>query len=118
MPKTVLLLNDDLLDSSRVTGHGKAVGVVVRACRDSAALRHALTPPPVAVLLDLHNPGLDVATLVPELRAAGVATIVGYGSHVDTVRLRAARAAGCDAVLPRSAFFEDLETNLVQWAGE
>lgn len=112
----ILLWNDDLLDSSRIAGHGKAVGQTVQTCRNLAVLRGALAAQPTCVILDLHQAGLDPATLVPELRAAGVRTIIGYGSHVDTIRLKAARTAGCDEVLPRSAFFEDLEAHLVRWA--
>ena len=45
---------------------------------------------------------------MPALQAAGV-RVIGFGSHVDVARLKAARAAGCDEVLPRSAFFEGLD---------
>jgi DNA-binding response OmpR family regulator len=116
MSATILLLNDDLLDSSRIAGHGRAVGLTVLPCRDMNAMRNALAKEPVCALLDLHNPGLDIATLVGELRTAGVKKIIGYGSHVDTTRLKAARLAGCDEVLPRSAFFDGLEEQLVAWA--
>jgi hypothetical protein len=40
---------------------------------------------------------------------------VAYGSHVDTESLRAARAAGCDRVLPRSKFIEELPSALPDW---
>ena len=52
--------------------------------------------------------------VVPAFKAMG-ARVVGYGSHVDAARLKAARKAGCDEVLPRSAFFEGLETRLRVW---
>jgi hypothetical protein len=42
---------------------------------------------------------------------------MAYGSHVDTATLRAARAAGCDPVLPRSKFVEDLPICLPAWLG-
>jgi hypothetical protein len=41
--------------------------------------------------------------------------VVAYGSHVDTATLRAAREAGCDVVLPRSKFVEELPTALPTW---
>ena len=54
------------------------------------------------VVVDLSRPGvLDVLPAV----AARVARVVGFGSHVDTELLAAARAAGCTDVLPRSRFF-------------
>jgi len=43
--------------------------------------------------------------------------VVGYGSHVDADTLHAARVAGCDPVLPRSRFVEELPTALAGWLG-
>ena len=111
-----LLLSDDLLDASRIAGHGRAIGLTVKQCRESQALLAALDQRPDCAILDLHNPGLDIGTFVLAARAAGVARIVGYGSHVDAARLKAARQAGCDEVLPRSAFFEELEKRLKEWS--
>ena len=114
MATLCLVLSDDLLDSSRIGGHARAVGLDVATCRDSAALLAAVSRGPALTLLDLHNPGLTIETVVPSLRAAGV-RVVGFGSHVDVARLKTARAAGCDEVLPRSAFFEGLEERLREW---
>jgi hypothetical protein len=55
------------------------------------------------VVVDLSRPG--VLEALPDL--AGART-VGFGSHVDRELLAAARAAGCDEVLPRSRFFARL----------
>lgn len=58
------------------------------------------------VLVDLSRPGvLDVVGSL-------AARTVGFGSHVDDELLAAARAAGCDEVLPRSRFFRTLATLL------
>ena len=54
------------------------------------------------VVVDLSRPGvLDVLPAVAER----VPRVIGFGSHVDTELLAAARAAGCTEVLPRSRFF-------------
>jgi hypothetical protein len=55
------------------------------------------------VVLDLSRPGVLAA--LPDL--SHVRTI-GFGSHVDVETLQAARDAGCDVVLARSAFFGGL----------
>jgi hypothetical protein len=114
MPPLCLVLSDDLLDASRVIGEGRAAGLAVLQCRDTAALLSAAERGPVAAVLDLHNTGLEVESVVPALKAVG-ARVIGYGSHVDAARLKAARQAGCDEVLPRSAFFEGLEEKLQLW---
>jgi DNA-binding NarL/FixJ family response regulator len=50
---------------------------------------------------------------VRSLRAAGsTARVVAYGSHVERDLLTEARAAGCDRVLARSAFFADAASHL------
>lgn len=115
-----LLLSDDLIFTSRVTGTARDLGLTVRAAR-SADLLEALarTAAPRLVLIDLGNPGLDVPNLLRRLRAAcpDLPRIVAYGSHVDAAGLRAAREAGCDLVLPRSKFVEELPGKLPEWAG-
>lgn len=110
-----LVLSDDLLDASRVIGEGRAAGLQVIQCKDRAALLAATDRKPAIIILDLHNPGLDTNLVVPSIKGLG-AKLIGYGSHVDAVRLRSARQAGCDEVLPRSAFFEGLGDRLRGWA--
>ncbi len=109
------LLSDDLLFTSRVTGTARAVGLEVRTARSQSQLTNLLgQAAPACILLDLHNPGLDLAALLnslPTLRPF----VVGFGSHVDTATLKAARDAGCNLVLPRSKFVEDLPTQLPGW---
>lgn len=94
------------MDRSKVQAAG---GGAVRFVAAAAELVDAASDPSVRlVVVDLSRPGtLDT---LPALAAAGVRTI-GFGSHVDHDLLEAARAAGCDEVLPRSAFFRRLEND-------
>jgi DNA-binding NarL/FixJ family response regulator len=111
-----LVLSDDLIDGSRVTGHARATGIDARHCRDLPTLLAAIMTGPRLVVLDLHFPGLDVAAVVAACEAhAPPIKVIGYGSHVDASRLKAARQAGCTEVLPRSAFFDGLEARLQGW---
>lgn len=63
------------------------------------------------VVVDLAGPGaLDD---VRALRAAGsTARVVAFGRHTETELLAEAKAAGCDRVLARSAFFADVASHL------
>ena len=113
-----LLLCDDLIFASLVTGTARALGLEVRPARTPDALVElARREPPQGVLIDLGFPDLDLPELLRRLAEAGPALprVVAYGSHVDAAGLRAARAAGCDLVLPRSKFVEELPRALPEW---
>jgi CheY-like chemotaxis protein len=116
MNQTGLLLSDDLLFISRITGTARSLGIEIKPAHSAAnLLAQANAQAPGCVLADLQNPGLDIAALVRDLKSAGNPYIVGYGSHVDTATLKAGREAGCDLVLPRSKFVEELATELPKW---
>ena len=111
-----LILSDDMIDGSRIGGHAKALGFEVLIARTQSQAVGFLEKQPAAVLADLHNDTLDPAALVTAVSATiPRPRIVAFGSHVDAQRLKNARAAGCDLVLPRSAFFDDLDGNLTEW---
>ena len=117
---TGLLLSDDLIFASRIAGEARALGLTVRPARSADALVElARQSPPRGVLIDLSNPGLDLPELLRRLAEAcpSMPRVVAYGSHVDTATLRAAREAGCDPVLPRSKFVEELPRALPEWLG-
>jgi DNA-binding NarL/FixJ family response regulator len=113
-----LLLSDDMIFSSRITGTAQALRLKVDAVKSAKALSaQAKERMPTCVILDLSHPELLVEELIHELREIcdPMPRVVAYGSHVDTATLRAAREAGCDMVLPRSAFVEQLPRSITQW---
>ena len=115
-----LMLCDDLIFTSKVIGTAKALGLVVSAVRSpSALLEAARRDAPRCVLVDLHNPGLDLPALMQLLADAcpAMPRVVAYGSHVEAATLHAARVAGCDPVWPRSRFVEELPQALPAWLG-
>lgn len=117
-PSVGLLLSDDLLDASRVSGTARALGLTLHVGKTVAALLDlAKQLQPTGVIVDLQHPGLDVPALLADLRAAcaTMPRVVAYGSHVEAAVLRAARQAGCAEVLPRSSFVEALQTELPAW---
>ena len=113
-----LMLCDDLMFTSKVTGTARAVGVNVTAIRNVERLvALAETEPPSCVILDLHNTTLDLPALMSSLRekCPTMPRVIAFGSHVDVDLLAAARQAGCDRVMPRSQFVKQLETGLKEW---
>lgn len=117
---TGVMLCDDLIFFSRVSGTARAAGLTVRQARTAAAvLDLARREPPGGVLIDLQNDGLDLPALLAGLREAcpAMPRTVAFGSHVLADVLKAARQAGCDRVMPRSQFVKELEAELPGWLG-
>ncbi|MCZ2343376.1 MAG: response regulator [Bacteroidales bacterium] len=113
-----LMICDDLIFTSRVTATARAHGQTVKTARSPAVAERLLAEEmPSCVLIDLHTPELDLTAFLARLREHGqpAIRIVAYGSHVAKERLQTAREAGCDLVLPRSQFVQQLETELVGW---
>lgn len=111
-----LILSDDMIDGSRIGGHARALGFDVLIARTQEQALACLPKLPAAILADLHNVTFEPLGLVEAVgKIQPRPRLVTFGSHVDVQRLKSARAAGCDLVLPRSAFFEDLDGNLTKW---
>jgi CheY-like chemotaxis protein len=104
----ILAAVDDLMFSSRIRAAALAAGAAVTFVRDATgAVEKARGLKPALILLDLNARGLDPMDLLAALKSdpelAGI-RVVGYVSHVQADVIAAARAAGIDDVLARSAF--------------
>src|SRR4051794_28603582 len=117
MTPSGLLLSDDLIFTSRILGAARDHGLLaVAAGAPELLLSIARKQQPACVVIDLANPGLNLPDLLAGLAALPRRPrVVAYGPHVDAAGLRAARDAGCDVVLPRSAFAERLAADLPAW---
>jgi CheY-like chemotaxis protein len=118
MEKTGLLLCSDLMWISRITGTAKELGGKILAARDVDKLEElARQHSPVVVILDLGDSAMAAAEIVQRINAAcpSPPRLAAYGSHVDVATLHAARDAGCDPVLPRSAMAQELPNLLREW---
>lgn len=113
-----LMLCDDLIFFSRVSGTARAAGLSVRMVRTVADLvATARTTAPGGIIVDVHLPQLDLPTLLASLKEAcgTMPRVTAYGSHVEAAVLKAARAAGCDRVMPRSQFVAELDEKIGEW---
>jgi DNA-binding NarL/FixJ family response regulator len=104
----VLVAVDDLLFSSKIRATAKQAGVDLTFARSSGEIiEQARALRPELVILDLNSGKTDpiatIAALKGDPSLASIRTI-GFASHVHTALITAARQAGADQVLPRSAF--------------
>jgi DNA-binding NarL/FixJ family response regulator len=104
----VIALMDDLFFQMKLAETAKHLGVEVKVATTPEALQTLLEPPPRLLIIDLNSRSQPIAT-IQRLRAEknGV-RVVGFLSHVQTDLAAQARAAGCDEVMPRSAFTQNL----------
>jgi DNA-binding NarL/FixJ family response regulator len=104
----VLAAVDDLLFSSKIRATAKQVGAEVHFARTpDEILAQARSIQPALAIFDLNSGKTDpVATIAAMKADPAVASIrtIGFASHVHTALIAAARQAGADEVMPRSAF--------------
>ncbi|PYR30680.1 MAG: response regulator [Acidobacteria bacterium] len=108
----ILAILDDLMFTSKIKTAASHLGVPVTFARSSeAALVEMRKSPPALVIFDLNNARTDplgtLATMKREPALAAIPTM-GFASHVQVDVINAARQAGVDEVLARSAFTERL----------
>jgi CheY-like chemotaxis protein len=108
----ILVAVDDLMFSSRISTAAKALGTPMRFTRSvDAVLAAAREAPPRLVILDLNSlrvRPLDIVAALKADPALATVPVLGFVSHVDAPTIEAARAAGVDRILARSAFVEQL----------
>jgi DNA-binding NarL/FixJ family response regulator len=122
MMADLLLFLTDLLFLARIREAADAVGLTYRrATTPEELLQWARQKRPVAIICDLQAEPLQPLRAIAEVKAdAALREIrtIGYFSHVrDDVRAHAIRA-GCDLVLPRSAFMARLPELLREIAAD
>jgi CheY-like chemotaxis protein len=111
MPDKIVAVLDDLLFTVKINEAAKRAGnpvAFVKSERD--ALDQAASLPAV-IIIDLNCGALDPLQLIRNLKSdenLKKIRVVGYVSHVQGELKQAAQQAGCDLVLARSAFSQNL----------
>jgi CheY-like chemotaxis protein len=111
MAAIIVTFVEDLFFLAKIQETAKALGITVvagDARRGPAAIAEAQ---PQAIILDLNSRQLAAVALIQTLKsdpATRPIRIVGFASHVQAQLISDAKAAGCDAVMARSAFTQQL----------
>ena len=108
----ILAVVDDLMFASKIRSAATHLGVRLAFARSAeAALAEMRKSAPTLVIFDLNSPRTNPIAIVTAMKAepalASIPTL-GFVSHVDTSTIDAARQAGMDEVLARSAFTAQL----------
>jgi len=104
----VVALMDDLFFQMKLAETAKRLGVEVKVASNTDALLSLMEPQPKMVIVDLNSRTSPVQA-VQKLRASNkTIRIIGFLSHVQRELAAEAQAAGCNEVMPRSSFTQNL----------
>ena len=104
----VVALVDDLFFQMKLAETAKQLGVDVKVAATGDALRVLLESAPKLVIVDLNARGQPLQAIERVRQASKDVRVVGFLSHVQTQLAAHAQAAGCNEVLPRSSFTQNL----------
>ena len=107
----VWIVVDDLIFLSKIEDTARMVGLAVKVAGPGKLIEGSEGKQATAVLIDLnHRSGraLEVIRGLKSDSQNAAVPVLAYLSHVQTDLAAAAREAGCDVVLPRSAFAREL----------
>jgi PleD family two-component response regulator len=110
--RRVLAAVEDLLFKSKVSETASTLGIEASFPRNPKRLLEALREsPPDLLVLDLNSARFEPLAVLKSVKsdeATRDVPTVGFLSHVQKDLAVAAREAGCDRIVARSAFTRDL----------
>jgi len=118
--KRVLAVVSDLFFSVKINDAAKRAGMTVEFVKDEKdALAKAQTKPTL-IILDLNFESANPIDLISKLKGNNELkniSLIGFLSHVQGELKQKAHEAGCDIVLARSAFSQNLPQILKRHSG-
>jgi PleD family two-component response regulator len=111
-PKRVLAVVNDLFFSVKISEAAKRNGLALEFVKDSGeVLAKAKQDKPSLIVFDLNFESVGPLDLITKLKSSdetrGV-SLLGYLSHLQSDLKVQAQDAGCDMVLARSAFSQNM----------
>lgn len=113
-PTRIFAFVDDLFFLAKIQETARKLNVKVEFVKTEKDLQEKMgqngDDKPSLIIFDLNNVGAKPLTLIPKLKAKlkKATNIIGFVSHVQGDLKMKAQEAGCDMVVPRSAFSQNL----------
>ena len=110
--KKVLAVVEDLFFTVKINEAAKRAGLSVAFVKSERDALDQAAEHPALIILDLNFAGVEPVQLIQKLKADPALqkiSLLGYVSHVQGELKQAAQEAGCDMVLARSAFSQNLQ---------
>ncbi len=124
-PARIYCFIDDLFFIAKIQETSRKLGIKVAFVKnDKETVAQLLALPeqerPALIVLDLNNANAKPLTLIPKLKLKlkRATSIVGFLSHLQGELKAKAIEAGCDSVMPRSAFSQTLPNLLRRYGAD
>ena len=104
----VVALMDDIFFQMKVAETAKHLGIEFKVATNADALLGLLEPRPQLVIVDLNARNQPIDAIVKLRAASKDIRVIAFLSHVQRELAEQARNAGCDEVMPRSSFTQNL----------
>src|SRR3974377_136137 len=109
--KRVLALVNYLFFSVKLTEAAKRNGLTLEFVKDGKLVLEKAGEKPSLIIFDLNFDAVDPLALISALKATPetkAISLIGYLSHIQADLKQKAQEAGCDMVMARSAFSQNL----------
>ncbi len=111
MPQRVVALLSDLMFTVKIQDAAKRAGLEPVFVKSQDRALAEARKVPAGIIVDLNDSAAEPLALLAALKGSddtrGV-PVIGYVSHVQVDLRRAAQEKGCDVVVARSAFVQNL----------
>jgi CheY-like chemotaxis protein len=110
-PRKALAVLEDLFFTVKINESAKRAGIPIEFIKSQQDALEKAAEQPALIIIDLNYQGIDPLKLIGELKSSDATkgiSVIGYLSHVQGELKQKAQEAGCDMVLARSAFSQNL----------
>ncbi len=118
--KTILAVVSDLFFYAKISDAAKRAGLAVEFIKEPADLMAKAKAHPTLIIFDLNFESIDPLKLITKLKHSAELkhiSVIGFVSHVQGELKQKAHETGCDMVLARSAFSQNLQQILKRHSG-
>jgi len=122
-PTRIFCFIDDLFFQAKIQETAKKLGIkveFVKGEKDTVSRITDSTEPPTLLVFDLNNLNAKPMSLIPKFKTKfkKATSIIGFLNHLQGDLKMKAIEAGCDTVMPRSAFSQSLPNLLRRYGLE
>lgn len=110
-PKKVLAVVEDLFFTVKINESAKRAGLGITFVKSEHDALSQAKLHPALIIVDMNFQGVDPLNLIRKLKADELTrgiNLLGYLSHIQGELKQQAQEAGCNMVLARSAFSQNL----------